>query len=293
MWERSKTTFDYARFFGEWAEKDVASWIRRDRCHPSVIMWSIGNEIYDMHADKRGTTVTRFLADQVRIHDPERHAAVTFGCNYMPWEGGQRCAEYVDAVGYNYGEKLYEEHHREHPAWVIYGSETASLLSSRGIYHFPIEKNIMAEADQQCSALGNSNTSWGATDLKRMIIDDMKNPFSMGQFIWSGIDYIGEPTPYHTRSSYFGQADTACFPKDPYYLYQSCWTREKMIHIGVSWDWNPGQLIDVPVFANGSRVELLLNGDSLGSQSLDLRSPERSMAWWQLPYGPGTLEAVY
>ena len=292
MWERSKTTFDYARFFGEWAEKDVASWIRRDRCHPSVIMWSIGNEIYDMHADKRGTTVTRFLGDQVRIHDPERHAAVTFGCNYMPWEGGQRCAEYVDAVGYNYGEKLYEEHHREHPAWVIYGSETASLLSSRGIYHFPIEKNIMAEADQQCSALGNSNTSWGATDLKRMIIDDMKNPFSMGQFIWSGIDYIGEPTPYHTRSSYFGQADTACFPKDPYYLYQSFWTREKMIHIGVSWDWNPGQLIDVPVMTNGNAAELFLNGRSVGRKTRIADSEEACLPVWKIPFAAGELRAV-
>jgi len=292
MWERSKTTFDYARFFGEWAGKDVASWIRRDRCHPSVIMWSIGNEIYDMHADRRGTEVTKFLAEQVRLHDPARHAAVTFGCNYMPWEGGQRCAELVDVVGYNYGEKLYEQHHRKHPAWVIYGSETASMLSSRGIYHFPIEKNIMAEADQQCSALGNSNTSWGATDLKRMLTDDLNNPFSMGQFIWSGIDYIGEPTPYHTRSAYFGQADTACFPKDPYYLYQSFWAREKMIHIGVSWDWNPGQLIDVPVMTNGDAAELFLNGRSLGRKARIADRAEACLPVWKIPFAAGELRAV-
>jgi beta-galactosidase len=168
MWERSKTTYDYARFFDDWAQRDIASWVRRDRCHPCVVMWSIGNEIYDMHADQRGTEVTRMLAEEVRKHDPVHHAFTTFGCNYMPWEGGQRCAAWVDAVGYNYGEKYYDRHHLLHPQWKIYGSETASVLSSRGVYHFPIEQSIMAEADQQCSALGNSNTSWGAADLRKM-----------------------------------------------------------------------------------------------------------------------------
>lgn len=292
MWERSKTTYDYARFFKQWAADDVAAWIRRDRVHPCVIMWSVGNEIYDMHADARGAEVTRFLSEQVRIHDPNRHAAVTFGCNYMPWEGGQRCAAYVDAVGYNYGEKYYEPHHRKHPEWVIYGSETASLLSSRGIYHFPIEQSIMSEADRQCSALGNSNTSWGATDLKQMLIDDLKNPFSMGQFVWSGIDYIGEPTPYQTRSAYFGQADTACFPKDPYYLYQSFWSDGTMLHIGVSWDWNPGQLIDVPVMTNCCEAELFLNGRSLGRKQRDATRPEACVPLWKIPYEPGELKAA-
>ena len=106
-------------------------------------MWSIGNEIYDMHADERGTEVTELLACEVRKHDPDRHAYVTFGCNYMAWEGGQRCADHVDIVGYNYGEKYYAEHHSKHPSWIIYGSETGSLLSSRGIYHFPISQSIM------------------------------------------------------------------------------------------------------------------------------------------------------
>ena len=124
MWERSKTEFDYARFFPAWEERDVASWVRRDRCHPSVIMWSIGNEIYDVYADMRGAEVTRMLKEQVEFHDPACHAAVTFGCNYMPWEGGQRCADILKTVGYNYGENLYEEHHRKHPDWIIYGSRT-------------------------------------------------------------------------------------------------------------------------------------------------------------------------
>ena len=292
MWERPKTEFDYARFFKEWYSKDVASWIRRDRRHPSVIMWSIGNEIYDIHADQRGKEITKLLCDEVRIHDPFRHAYTTFGCNYMPWEGGQRCAEIVDAVGYNYGEKLYEKHHAIHPEWVIYGSETASVLSSRGIYHFPIEQSIMSEADRQCSALGNSNTSWGAESLVKILIDDEMNTYSMGQFIWSGIDYIGEPTPYHTRSCYFGQADTACFPKDSYFLFQRFWNKNRMIHIGVSWDWNPGQMIDIPVITNCKEAELFLNGRSLGRRKIVRHDYEQCVPVWKLPFTPGEIRAV-
>ena len=291
MWERPKTEYDYARFFPQWHSEDVASWIRRDRSHPCVIMWSIGNEIYDMHADFRGTEITQSLSELVRKHDPLGHATVTFGCNYMPWEGGQRCAEYVDAVGYNYGEKYYDQHHLLHPSWIIYGSETGSVLSSRGIYHFPMSQSIMSEADQQCSALGNSNTSWGAENLCKIIIDDIHNPYSLGQFIWSGIDYIGEPTPYHTRSCYFGQADTACFPKDSYYLFKSFWRNEKLIHIGVSWDWNQGQLIDIPVMTNCFEAELFLNGKSLGRIRPDYDDYRKSLPVWHIPYRAGELSA--
>ena len=292
MWERPKTTYDYARFFPEHEEEDVALWVRRDRLHPCVIMWSIGNEIYDMHADLRGTEVCAMLMNQVHRHDPEEHAKVTFGCNYMPWEGGQRCADVVKIAGYNYGEKYYAEHHLKHPEWVIYGSETASVLSSRNIYHFPIEKSIMSEADRQCSALGNSNTSWGAADLREMIVEDLKCSYSMGQFIWSGIDYIGEPTPYHTRSCYFGQADTACFPKDPYYLFKSLWTDQPVLHIGVTWDWNPGQLIDVPVMTNYRRVVLLLNGRSMGEKDVVQTDAEKCLPVWKIPYESGEIRVL-
>ena len=121
----------------------------------------------------------------------------------------------------------------------------------------------------------NSNTSWGARDLRAMLAEDLNTPYSLGQFVWSGIDYIGEPTPYHTRSSYFGQADTACFPKDSYYFYQAMWTDTPMIHIGVTWDWNAGQLIDVPVMTNCAECELILNGESLGQTPVDRRTPEK------------------
>ena len=291
MWERPKTQYDYARFFPEWYERDVESWIRRDRCHPCVIMWSIGNEIYDMHAGRRGEELTGILTRLVRRYDPMRHAFVTFGCNYMPWTGGQQCAEHVDIVGYNYGETCYDLHHSLHPSWVIYGSETASILSSRGVYHFPIEQDIMSDEDMQCSSLGNSNTSWGADSLKKIVVDDIHHPFSLGQFIWSGIDYIGEPTPYQTRSCYFGQADTACFPKDPYYLLQSLWTDRKMIHIGVSWDWNTGQIIDIPVMTNCAEAELILNGQSAGRKRNDEHLCDRFPLLWKEPFVPGEIIA--
>lgn len=290
MWQLPKTTYDYARFFDECVESDVASWVRRDRNHPSVILWSVGNEIYDTFANPKAPEITRMLKEYVERHDPARNARATIGSNYMPWEGAQRCAEVLKIAGYNYGEKLYEEHHREHPDWVIYGSETASVLSSRGIYHLPIGTDILSDEDLQCSALGNSNTSWGATDLSRMLADDLNNPYSMGQFIWSGTDYIGEPTPYHTRCCYFGQSDTADFPKDAYYRFRAAWTDRPMAHIGVHWDWNEGQLIDVPVMTNCAAAELFLNGVSLGTRDVDQRDAAKALAVWQVPFTPGALQ---
>ncbi len=289
MWRRPKTTYDYARFFDADMPADVASWVRRDRNHPSLLMWSVGNEILDTHLDASAVDVVRALKENVRLHDPRGNGAVTLGSNYMPWEGAQRCAELLDVVGYNYGEKYYEAHHAEHPDWVIYGSETASALSSRGVYRFPLRQNILSDEDLQCSALGNSTSSWGAQDMCALIVDDLNTPYSLGQFLWAGIDYIGEPTPYNTRSCYFGMMDTACFPKDYWYLFRSLWTDKPMAHIGVIWDWNPGQLIDVPVMTNGAAAELFLNGESLGHKAVDRRDAARCLPVWQVPFMPGAL----
>ena len=297
MWERSKTQFDYARFFDDWQARDVESFVCRDRNHPSVILWSIGNEIYDQHADERGYEVSKLLMEEVRALDPCENGHVTTGSNYMPWENAQHCADLYKIAGYNYSEKYYEEHHRKHPDWVIYGSETSSICASRGIYHFPLKAGILADEDEQCSALGNSVTSWGAKSMEDCVSVDRDLEFSMGQFLWTGFDYIGEPTPYHTKNSYLGVIDTAGFPKDAFYVWQSAWTDVKknpMVHVFPYWDFNEGQEIDLRVCSNAEEVELLVNGTSLGRQKLDHapHSGRHLIADWHVTYVPGEITAV-
>lgn len=295
MWERPKNTFDYARFYQEWWKKDIASWVRRDRNRPSMLMWSIGNEIYDTHANERGQELTQELLDEVLIHDPRKNAVVTIGSNYMPWENAQKCADIVTFAGYNYAEKYYDRHHEEHPDWIIYGSETASTVQSRGIYHFPLAQSVLADDDEQCSALGNSSTSWGAKNTEYCITADRDATFSLGQFIWTGFDYIGEPTPYHTKNSYFGQLDTAGFKKDSYYIYQAEWTNYKvspMVHIFPYWDFSEGQLIDVRVCSNAPKIELFFNDVSQGIYNIDHLHGEQLLGEWQIPYTKGVLKAV-
>lgn len=295
MWERPKTPFDYARFFPEWWKQDVASWVRRDRNRPSLLMWSIGNEIYDTHADARGQEITKELQDEVLSHDPRGNAFVTIGSNFMPWENAQKCADIVKVAGYNYGEKYYEQHHQEHPDWIIYGSETCSTVQSRGIYHFPMAQPVLADDDEQCSSLGNSSTSWGAKSTEACILSDRDAAFSLGQFLWTGFDYIGEPTPYFTKNSYFGQLDTAGFPKDSYYVYQAAWTDYRtspMIHIFPYWDFSEGQLIDVRVCSNAPRIELFFNGKSQGRFDIDHAHGQKLVGEWQLPYAQGVLHAI-
>ena len=289
MWRRQKTTYDYARFFDSDVESDVASWVRRDRNHPCLLMWSIGNEIFDTHVDDTAVDVTKMLCAYVRRHDPKENGFTTIGSNFMPWQGAQNCAEHVQAAGYNYGEKLYAEHHAQHPDWCIYGSETASAVSSRGVYRFPMSAPILSDDDLQCSALGNSTTSWGTKDMRKCLIEDLNTPYSLGQYLWTGIDYIGEPTPYHTRNSYFGMMDTCVFPKDFFYLCKSIWNTAPMAHIGVHWDWNEGQTIDVAVMTNGASAELFLNGRSLGVQEVSRTQWEKSRPTWSVPFEAGEL----
>ena len=292
-WVRSKTPYDYARFFPAWYKKDVASWVRRDRNHPSLLFWSIGNEIYDTHVDEGGLETMKKLLEEVALHDPRKNGLTTFGSNYMAWENTQKCAPLLDVVGYNYGESLYDEHHAAHPDWVIYGSETASVVQSRGIYHFPLSQPLLVDDDLQCSSLGNSRTSWGAESHQACIASDELYPYNLGQFLWSGIDYIGEPTPYHTKNSYFGLVDTAGFPKDAFYAYQAGWHRwqeKKVLHLLPYWDFNPGQKIDVSIISNLPQVELLVNGVSQGRKNLAGGSDVQ--AHWQVPYAPGSIEAI-
>ncbi len=295
MWELPKTTYDYARFFPQWVDKDVASWIRRDRNHPSLIGWSIGNEIYDTHVSERGQEVTSLLMGLVREHDPKANGYVTIGSNYMQSDNAKKCADIVKLAGYNYAERLYEEHHKAHPDWMIYGSETASVIQSRGIYHFPLSQSMLANDDEQCSSLGNCTTGWGAKNTEYCIIKDRDAEFSAGQFIWTGFDYIGEPTPYSTKNSYFGQIDTAGFPKDSAYVFRAEWTDYKaspFVHIFPYWDFNEGQDIDVRVTSNAPKVALFYNGEKIGEKDIDHLHGQELTLDVIIPFQKGELCAI-
>lgn len=294
MWEKNKTPFDYANYFNEWCERDVASWVRKGRNHPSLIMWSIGNEIYDTHIGN-GLEITKHLYSEVVKHDPNKNAPITIASNYMMTEGAQKCAEHIDVVGYNYLERLYNEHHKKYPHWKIYGSETCSTVQSRGIYHFPDSLKLVTFSDGQCSTLGNCTTPWGCANTQTVIANDRDCPFSAGQFIWTGWDYIGEPTPYHSKSSFFGQIDTAGFPKDTFYLFKSEWAgknAEPFVHLLPYWDWNEGQLIDVKAYTNADYVELFFNDKSLGMQEINHKNGAAPFGQWQLEYHKGEIKAL-
>ncbi len=290
MWENSKTEFDNHRFFVEHAERDVRSWVERDRNHPCVIMWSIGNEISDTN-DLHGIEITQRLYDYVQKYDPKRNAYATIGSNFMTGENAQKCSDIVKIAGYNYTERLYNEHHEKYPDWTIYGSETASAVRSRGIYLFPSDAPLLTHESLQCSSLDNSVVGWGSSAMKSWRLD-RDHDFCGGQFIWTGFDYIGEPTPYSTKNSYFGIVDTAGFPKDIYYFYQSVWTDEPMIHIAPSyWDFNEGDSIDVIIYSNAHTVELFLNGKSIGKHEMNLLTDERMRAEFRVAYEAGELIA--
>ncbi|GHV25864.1 hypothetical protein FACS18948_0240 [Clostridia bacterium] len=290
VWKIGKTPNDYSNRFDARVEMDAASWIRRDRNHPCVVMWSVGNEIADTHASyEDGFKTLERLINLVERHDPRGSAPVTLCSNYMAWENTERCAsELLTNVGYNYSEFLYDGHHAKHPNWAIYGSETGSIVHSRGIYHFPLSQVSLSEDDLQCSSLGNSRTSWGADSYEKNIFDD--TAYSLGQFVWSGQDYLGEPTPYKTKTSYFGLIDTAGLPKDAYHVFKMAWTEaaKPAVHLFPYWDYSIGQMIDVRAASNAYAVELTLNGQSLGRQELN----GRILADWCVRYEPGEIKVI-
>lgn len=287
MWELAKNENDYHRFFPDWYKKDVEAWIKRDRNHPSVIMWSIGNEIYDTHKSPRGLEVAKMLCEEVEKNDPMHNAPPTIASNYMQWENAQNVADYLKLAGYNYTEKLYDEHHEKHPDWVIYGSETASTVRSRGIYHFPYDTGLLVYDDLQCSDLGNSVVNWGASPLRSFAMDAAAE-YSMGQFVWTGFDYIGEPTPYNTKNSYFGIIDTAGFEKDSFWFYKSVWDiaeEESFIHVSpCCWDFNEGQLIDVLVYSDLPFIRLHYCGEMYEGKVIDHLTEDKLCARFTVPF---------
>ena len=282
-WETGKVSNDYHLYFKNWAQTDVQAMVTRDRNHPSIIMWSIGNEIPSATA----ATATN-LRNWVRAIDTTRPVTCGFFAVSMGDAGPIAAANVLDLVGYNYFPYTYDGGHSSHPSWKMFGSETSSAVRSRGIYKTPTNKNILTDSDNQCSSYDNSVVSWGSS-AESSYNEINKRNYMAGEFIWTGFDYIGEPTPYGwpAKSSYFGIVDTCGFPKDIYYFYQSKWTTKPMVHILPHWNWSNGTNVEVWAYSNCDTVELFLNGTSLGSRSVGTSGH----LTWNVPWASGTLRA--
>lgn len=313
MWRIPKVPNGYAKYFDEWSERDARDLARRDRNHPSVVMWSIGNEVGEQGRPD-GWQVAKRLVDFFHQEDPTRPTTAAFD----NWQSAikNKLAETVDIPGFNYKPNHYEEILKDHPNWVIYGSETASTVSSRGVYHLPLE-NYRKHPSKQVTSYDVVAPSWAMPPDVEFYYQDAIPSQVLGEFVWTGFDYLGEPTPYSggrggatdwpARSSYFGMVDLAGFPKDRYYLYQSRWTTKPMVHVLPHWNWEAGQKIPVMAYSNADEVELFLNGKSLGRKkrfaetfeipvgqnvSPDLKFATKYRFLWQVEFQPGTLRAV-
>ena len=331
MWRRRKTPHDYARYFDEWHEKDLTDLIKRDRNHPSVMMWSIGNEVLEQWSDASADTLsleeanmilnfghgaemlaaegdmsvnsllTKKLADMVRELDPTR--PITAG-NNEPSPGNHLFRSgALDLIGYNYHDDWFKDVPTNFPGKPFIITESVSALQTRGYYTNPSDSIILAperwdkpyyDPSFSASAYDNMRAPWGdhhESALKHVLDND----FISGQFVWTGFDYIGEPTPYGwpARSSYFGIVDLAGFPKDVYYMYKAeLVPEENVLYIFPHWNWKEGDVVDIwAYYNNAAEVELLLNGNSLGRKSKNSETnPYHVM--WRVPFEPGTLEAI-
>ena len=300
MWKKEKTKFDYHLDWDEWHKRDLEDLIRRDRNHPSVFIWSIGNEIAEQwgespEAGKIGTE----LSGIVRSLDPTR--PITSACNFVSPKNTLLAAGGLDLVGTNYAHQRMAEFPKMFPNRPILLTETTSALATRGSYDMPSEVIRRwpkkwdeplkgGNADLSCSAYDNCSAPWGSTQEETWKIVK-KHDFLSGMFIWTGWDYIGEPTPYPwpARSSYFGIIDLAGFPKDTYYMYQSEWTDKPVLHIYPHWNWEQGKEIDIWAYFNSDEVELFLNGKSLGVKK---KVGDDLHVSWRVPFEPGTIKAV-
>jgi len=315
MWRTPKVPNGYSKYFDAWSEQDVRDMVRRDRNHPSIILWSIGNEVSEQNQPD-GWQQAKRLVKLFHEEDPTRPTTSAF--NSWSQAIKNKLADQVDIPGFNYQPMHYEQILKEHPEWIIVASETASCVSSRGTYHLPLEKYEKHES-LQLSSYDIIAPRWAYCPDVEFTYQD-RFPNVLGEFVWTGFDYLGEPTPYFggkgptdhdwpSRSSYFGMVDLAGFPKDRYYLYQSVWSKKPMAHLLPHWNWQgrEGQNIPVMCYSNGDEVELFLNGKSLGrkkrgSESMELPvgqnvSPDRKFQskyrfMWQVPYEAGTLKAV-
>ena len=287
---KSRMKYGYGRFFDEWSERDLVSMIHRDRNHPCVILWSIGNEIKEQAAAQGGAMASR-LADICHREDPTR--PVSSGVNKMGPATANGFVKALDVLGMNYFTGEYANQRGK----LLVAAETSSALSTRGQYGLELKPDgkvgINTRANNQCVSYDLDHPGWGCT-AEASLLAVGSAPWIAGEFVWTGFDYIGEPTPYRwpSRSSYFGIIDLAGFPKDRYYLYQSQWTGKPVIHLLPHWNWKGLEGKEIPVwcFTNAESVELFVNGKSLGSK--DFKDSKSLHLEWKAPYEPGVLKAV-
>jgi beta-galactosidase len=275
-WYAGKNTYDYGRFFNQWYDTDVQAYVARDRNHPSVIIWSIGNEV----AQAGDKTTVQKLITSVHAKDTTRPTTQA----YAAWVGVDSITGLEDLVGINYAPDRYDSVHTSNPAYKMFASESSSALRSRGIYNN--NNNQESSYDDSWAGWGaGAEASWNNVNTRAWIA---------GEFIWTGFDYIGEPTPYEwpSKSSYFGAIDTAYFPKDVFYFYQSKWNASgpTMVHIvPMNWtNWTAGQSVKVMVYTNADSVELFLNDKSQGSKTMAAATGHLQ---WSVPFATGTLQA--
>ena len=297
-WKHPKCKNGYNRFFDEWAERDLINLIRRFRNHPSVVMWSVGNEVPEQSIPG-GNRIALRLQDICHREDPTR--PVTCGIDRVDDALKNNFASVFDIPGLNYRTRKYREAYQALPQGFILGSETASTVSSRGVYHFPVEeKKSFCHADTQCSSYDLEACSWSNIPEDDWMLQD-DNSWVIGEFVWTGFDYLGEPTPYDevwpSRSSYFGICDLAGLPKDRYYLYRSHWNnREHTLHLLPHWTWpgREGKIIPVFCYTDYPSAELFVNGVSQGIQKKDVSVREKRyrLRWNDVVYTPGTLRVV-
>lgn len=299
-WDIAKCDNGYHRFFNEWAEKDMINMLHQYRNNPSVVMWSIGNEVpTQWSAD--GYKVAKFLQDICHREDPTR--PVTCGMDQVQSVLGNGFAAMLDIPGFNYRAHMYDEAYERLPQNIILGSETSSTVSSRGVYKLPAERKAGAMyEDHQSSSYDLEYCTWSnIPDIDFARADD--HEWTIGQFVWTGFDYLGEPSPYDTNawpnhSSMFGIIDLASIPKDRYYLYRSVWNKDaETLHILPHWNWegHEGQKVPVFVYTNYPSAELFINGKSYGRQTKHKDGTVENryrLMWYNTVYEPGEVKVV-
>lgn len=297
-WAKPKVENGYNRFFETDAEKDIINLVHATRNHPCIVMWSSGNEVPDQWGAE-GVKRAKWLQDIFHREDPTR--PVTVGMDQVKATMESGFGAVLDVPGLNYRLHLYQEAYKRFPQGLLLGSETASTVSSRGIYKFPVEKGAMKQYDDfQSSSYDLEYCDWSNVPDDDFVLQDDK-PWVIGEFVWTGFDYLGEPTPYDemwpARSSYFGICDLAGLPKDRYYLYRSRWnTKDETLHILPHWNWEgrEGEVTPVFVYTNYSSAELFVNGKSMGIQTKNNSSPQNRyrLMWMDVKYEPGTVKVV-